>query len=543
MDELLSVASLHALAYCERLFFLEEVERIRIADAAVYAGRELHVGIAPDDPGEVERLSLESEELGLRGALDVLRRRDGELIPYEHKRGRSAGDKGARAAWHSDRIQLGAYSLLVEKARGVTVREGRVRYHADSATVRVPIDAELRAEVVSSIARANELRRSIDRPPVTDNARLCVRCSLAPVCLPEEARLAGDPALTPLRLLPAHPTGETVHVTDQGATVGRSGNELRIRTKEGDETKIPIVEVGQVVLHGFAQISTQAIRLCAEREIGVHWQTMGGGVIASLAPGAAPAQRHLRQFAALADEHRALALAKRLVAAKLEGQLRYLLRATRSQSERTASTTAAVESLRSALRGVSRASNREGLLGYEGHGAAAYFGAFPDLIDACLREDFAMDGRNRRPPKDRVNALLGFGYSSLYREVLAAIIAVGLHPGLGFYHQPRSAAHTLALDVMEIFRVPIVDMAVVGAINRRTFDPVADFRCVPGQVLLSETGRTKLIEVFERRKVDQWKHPVTKYSLSYVRMIELEVRLLEKEWMGEGGLFANLRLR
>jgi CRISPR-associated protein Cas1 len=96
---------------------------------------------------------------------------------------------------------------------------------------------------------------------------------------------------------------------------------------------------------------------------------------------------------------------------------------------------------------------------------------------------------------------------------------------------------------MELFRVAIVDMAVMAAINRRTFDPVQDFRLSPGQVLLSDTGRRKVIEVIERRKADEWRHSVVGYSLSYARLIELEVRLLEKEWSGEGGLFAKFRLR
>lgn len=542
-EPLISVGALHALAYCERLYYLEEVERIRLADAAVFAGRELHQSLDDDEEGRMERLSYESDVLGLRGALDVLRRRDGSLIPYEHKRGRAAGSKGARAAWDTDRLQLAAYALLVEEAHGVPIAEGRVRYHADGVTVRVPIDPELRAQVANAVARARALRESIERPPITTNERLCARCSLVPVCLPEEARLAGDPALTPLRLISAHPAGQTIHITDHGATVGRSGHELRVRTKEGQETKIPIVEVGQLVLHGFAQISTQALRLCAERELGVHWVTSGGAIIGSLAPGAPPAQRHLRQFTALGDERRALDLARRLVIAKLESQLKYILRATRGPAARSSLAERSADQLRLALRGAARASSREQLLGHEGAGAAAYFEAFPELIEENLRSTFSMDGRSRRPPRDRVNALLSYGYSTLYREMLAAIIAVGLHPGVGFYHQPRSAAHTLALDVMELFRVPLVDMAVVAAINRRSFDEAADFRTTPGQVLLSESGRDKMLATLERRKTDEWRHPVVGYSLSYARMLELEVRLLEKEWMGEGGLFARMRLR
>ncbi|HEU4733914.1 MAG TPA: type I-MYXAN CRISPR-associated endonuclease Cas1 [Kofleriaceae bacterium] len=545
MDEqLINVGALHALIYCERLFYLEEVERIRVADAAVFAGRRLHqeIALAEDELG-VEYQSFASEDLGVRGSVDVLRRRSGELIPYEHKRGRAAGKKAAREAWATDRVQVGAYALLVEDAYRQRVEEGRVRYHADAVTVRVPIDDALRAEVAAAIERARALRRSVERPPVTPNERLCVRCSLAPVCLPEEARLGADPEFTPIRLLPPHPDGQTIHVLEHGATVGRSGEELKVRIRDGGETRVPSAEVGQLVLHGFAQITTQALRLCAEREIGVHWMTMGGGVIGSFAPGAAPGQRHLRQFAALTDAVRVVALARRLVVAKLEAQLRYLLRATRHEGGRGPEVEVAVRQLRTALHGASKADTLAALLGHEGGGAAAYFSVLCELIDPDLREHFVLDGRSRRPPRDRVNALLSYGYGMLYREVLTAIIAVGLHPGVGFYHQPRSSAHTLALDLMELFRVPLIDMAMIGAINRRTFDPLADFRFAPGQVLLSDTGRRKAIEVIERRKADEWRHSVVGYSLSYARLIELEVRLLEKEWMGEGGLFAKFRLR
>lgn len=544
MDEpLLSVGSLHALVYCERLFYLEEVERLRVADAAVFAGRRLHEEIALEEGDDaIERLTFESEELGLRGAVDVLRRRGGELIPYEHKRGRAAGKRGAREAWRTDRVQVAAYALLIEEAYGCRVAEGRVRYHADSVMVRVPIDDALRAEVAETVRRGRALRVSVERPPVTSNERACVRCSLAPVCLPEESRLGADPSFSPLRLLPAHPDGQAVHILEHGATVGRDGEQLKIRTREGAETRLPTADVGQLILHGFAQITTQALRLCTDRDIGVHWVTMGGDVIGSLAPGAAPAQRHLRQFAALTDPGRAVELARKVVVAKLESQLRYLLRATRD-GKRTETVERAAAALRASLRSASHAAALPELLGHEGGGAAAYFSVLCELIDEALREDFVLDGRTRRPPRDRVNALLSYAYGMLYREVLTAIIAVGLHPGVGFYHQPRSASHTLALDLMELFRVPIVDMAIVGAINRRTFDPREDFRVAPGQVLLSDSGRRKVIEAIERRKADEWRHSVVGYSLSYARLIELEVRLLEKEWMGEGGLFARFRLR
>ncbi len=125
----------------------------------------------------------------------------------------------------------------------------------------------------------------------------------------------------------------------------------------------------------------------------------------------------------------------------------------------------------------------------------------------------------------------------------AAILAVGLEPALGFYHEPRSSAPPLALDLMELFRVPLVDMPVIASINRGQWDPEDDFVVTGPRVWLSDEGRKKLIEVYERRKAESWRHSVVNYSLSYARLIELEVRLLEKEWTGAPGLFARFRLR
>lgn len=541
-DSLLSVGSLHALVYCERLFYLEEVERIRVADAAVFAGRRLHEEVGAEADGEFKKLSFASVDLGIRGTVDVLRHRDGTLIPYEHKRGRSAGKNGQREAWQTDRIQVGAYAMLVEEASGRDVPVARIRYHADKVTVSVAVDESLRAEVRTTIARARALRETIQRPPVTTNERLCIRCSLAPVCLPEEARLGQDDAVEPVRLLPAHPRGQVLHVADQGARVGRSGEEIAVEDREGGVVHIPVRGLDQIVLHGFAQISTQALRLCSDHDVGVQWMTLGGSLVAATATTAFPAQRHLRQFQALTDSVVALGLAKRLVAAKIEGQLRFLLRATRGQS-RTSEQRKAIAVMKDALRLAAHVGDTSALLGCEGNAAAAYFGIFDTLLVDTLDKRLRFQGRTKRPPLDRVNTLLGFGYGMLYREVLAAITAVGLHPGIGFYHRPRSAAHPLALDLMEVFRVPIVDMALVAALNRCTFSADSDFAEAGSGFVLTDLGRRKAIETIERRRADTWRHDVVGYSLSYARMVELEVRLLEKEWMKEGNLFARFRLR
>ncbi len=540
----LRVSALHALAYCDRLFYLEEAEELYTQNAEVFAGRRLHAELEKQEGEEWEDLFLESESLGLRGRVDALRTRDGQIVPYEHKRGRAARDeKNQPQPWDSDRLQILAYACLLESALGIEVAEGRIRYHADNVLVKVPVTPEGRQEVRDAIARARMLRVSPYRPPVTENERLCARCSLAPVCLPEEARLAHDRAWQPVRLFPQDDDRQVVHVLEPGARVGRTGDRLKIDRRDKPLEIVPVRQVGQVVLHSFSQISTQALHLCAEQEIGVHWVSGGGRYIGSLETRRGSIQRRIAQYKALSDPATCLRLAKQLVTCRGKGQRQFLMRGQRGMDDVPDRLSGAIAQIKTLLKQIDRADSLESLLGMEGNMAALYFGALPCLLGAAVPQELHFDDRNRRPPKDRFNALLGFGYALLLKDVMNAILAVGLEPALGFYHQPRSQAAPLALDLMEIFRVPLVDLPIVGAVNRGQWDVQADFEVRGEQVWLSEMGRKKFIDLYEQRKADVWKHPVTGYSLTYRRLLELEVRLLEKEWLGEGGLFAQVTLR
>lgn len=536
------VMALHALAYCERLFYLEEVEEIRVADERVYAGRTLHEELGEGE--ERSTFNLESEALGLVGRLDAVRHRDGSWTPVEHKRGRAFRHAdGPAAAWPSDALQVSAYGLLLEEHAGAGVAEGRVRYHADGVTVRVPLDAEARASVSRAVERARELRASTERPPVTPNENLCIRCSLAPVCLPEEERLAGDDAWEPVRLFPPDHEGADLHVTNPGTRIGRSGEQLYVDAPGEERRTYPINSLRSVSIHGYAQLSAQALHAAASKGVSLHWFSGGGRYVGALAAGPGPVQRRIRQYRALVDPEFRLGLAGRLVHARAEGQLRYLLRATRGSKPRPKAVIEAVASIRAALKECPGAGAVDSLRGYEGSAARAWYSAIGCLLGSEVPDELRPAGRSRRPPRDRFNALLSFGYSLLHRSVLEAVLVVGLEPAFGFYHTPRSSAPPLVLDLMELFRLPVWDVPLIGSINRRQWDPQADFTATGPAVWLSDAGRRKAIALFERRLEEKWKHPITDYSLSYARTIELEVRLLEKEWTGRPGLFARARLR
>jgi CRISPR-associated protein Cas1 len=541
--EPLRVNALHALAYCPRLFYLEEVEELYTQDAAVFAGRRLHTELERDEAGLWETLTLESEALGLRGKVDALRTRNGQTIPYEHKRGRCyRGVDNQPQAWESDQLQVLAYACLIEAVLGVTILEGRIRYHADNVLVKIPVDQAGRQAVSEAVERANQLQQTTERPPIATNERLCARCSLATVCLPEETRFVQNPEHQPVRLFPEDDDREILHILEPGTRVGKSGEQIKITKLDGSVKALPARQVGQLVLHGTVQASTQVLHFCADREIGVHFLSGGGKYIGSFDTRQGSIQRRIRQYKALSQPEVCLPLARQLVICRGQSQRKFLMRGLRGAAEGGARSAAAVEQIQRVLKQVAEASSLASLLGYEGNMAKLYFGALPELLSDAA-EEFQFCDRNRRPPKDRFNCLISYGYSMLLKDVMNAILAVGLEPVLGFYHQPRTQAPPLALDLMEIFRVPLVDLTVMGSINRGQWHPVEDFDIKGEQVFLSDGGRRKLIQLYERRKEESWKHPMLDYSLTYRRLIELEVRLLEKEWMGEGGLFAQLVIR
>jgi CRISPR-associated protein Cas1 len=260
-------------------------------------------------------------------------------------------------------------------------------------------------------------------------------------------------------------------------------------------------------------------------------------------PTAGQVQRRIRQYRALTDEAVCLRLAKQLVHAKIESQHRYLLRASRGDEGSRQRLSPHLAAIQDALRLAATADSRDALRGYEGTAAVHYFESLRSLLGTQVADELRSTVRSRRPPLDRFNALLSYGYGLLHTAVMRAVLASGLEPALGFFHTPRSAAYPLVLDLMELFRVLLWDMVLIGSLNRGQWDPVADFTVTRAKVWLSDEGRKKAIALFEARLQESWKHSVLNYSLSYARTIELEARLLEKEWTGEPGLFAQSRLR
>jgi len=295
-------------------------------------------------------------------------------------------------------------------------------------------------------------------------------------------------------------------------------------------------ETCQVNLFGNAQISTQAVQALCEAEVPICYFSMGGwfyGITTGLNERNVFLRR--RQFRLAEEDCFALRLARCLVAGKVRNQ-RTLLQ--RNHIEPKRNTLAALKEM--ADRAESATALDE-LLGIEGNAARLYFGDFAGMIKPDQAEgdshpvdsfSFDFEGRNRRPPRDPINALLSLGYSLLAKDLMVACYAVGFDPYVGYYHQPRFGRPALALDLMEPMRPLIVDSAVLTAVNTGMVSP-RDFTRVAQSVALTPTGRKGFFRAYEMRMDTLVTHPLFDYRVSYRRLLEIQARLLARVLDGE----------
>jgi len=278
------------------------------------------------------------------------------------------------------------------------------------------------------------------------------------------------------------------------------------------------------------QISTQAVQELCRRGVPVVYFSHGGWLY-GVTSGMTHKNVELRrlQFAAAENVQRSLALARRIVAAKIRNT-RTMLR--RNGDEVPAGDLAWLKDLATSAETVDNAAS---LLGIEGTAARVYFGSFARMLrppTATAKWDFDFTGRNRRPPRDPVNAMLSLAYALLAKDLTATLVAVGFDPYLGFYHRPRYGRPALALDLMEEFRPLVADSVVLAAINTGVVRSADVIRRGAG-VALTDSGRGRFIDAYERRMDELVTHPVFGYRISYRRVLEVQARLLARHLAGE----------
>lgn len=566
--DLLPVRMLNEYAYCPRLFHLMHVEGRWADNVYTEEGREVHRRVdrlehvlpdpdadpAPktkarerddgDEPPAISRsVSLGSEQLGLTAKLDLVSTAGDEAVPVETKRGRVPNNP--ERSWEPERVQLMAQGLLLRE-HGYRTDHG-VLYFAGSRTrVEVPFSVELEALTLRLLAEARGAATRTRLPDPLEDSPKCNGCSLSGICLPDETLALrqvppipqAEGATAVRRLYPAREDALPLYVQEQGARVGKRGEVLLVTKGEEELGRAKLKNVSQLVICGNVSVSAQTIQLLCEASIPVvhlsrgHWFY---GVTQGIT--LRNAYDRAAQFRAAADPERVLSFARALVAAKGANQ-RTLLQRNGSPRPETE-----VTEMATLVRKVEHVPEVGALLGLEGAIAAKYFSRFGSMLrPRDFDAEWNFQARNRRPPRDPVNALLSFGYAMLSKECTVALLSEGLDPWWGLFHQPRHGRPALALDLMEEFRPLVVDSAVLTAVNTGMVG-AGDFLRSQAACVLNDRGRKAFIRAYEARLDQLVTHPLFDYRCSWRSVIRLQARLFARWLRGDVPAYVGMTTR
>lgn len=327
----------------------------------------------------------------------------------------------------------------------------------------------------------------------------------------------------------------TLYVQTQGSYLRLDHETLKVDIEKKTVLQLPLHHLGGLVVFGNVLLSPFLIHRCAEDGRSIVWLTRSGRFKARIS-GMTSGNVLLRraQHAALDSDAMTLELCKHIVAGKLQNSRTVLLRGARENG-----TPVQQQELRLAAKAHADAIKRlpqlrylDELRGVEGDAAKAYFSVFDHMI-RTNKNDFLFKGRNRRPPRDAVNALMSFIYGMLRNECTAALEGVGLDPQVGFLHALRPGRHSLALDLMEEFRSPFADRFVLTLINLAQIQADGFTSRPGGAVELTEEARKKVVVAYQKRKQDEVTHPVLGKPIPFGMIAHVQARLMARHLRGD----------
>jgi len=557
-------------AYCPRLFYFMEVEGIFLPSADTEKGLAVHRRVdrpsaEPSDdeeevdaakPKSVRKLTLTSKTLGLTATLDIAEISGKIAVPVEYRKGRPKrtalapppDDPGEAEepplsrpeAWPTDRVQVGLQAILLKES-GYEVPKAVLYYAAEKLRMDVVVDDALESEALSVLEAAKQCANGPRPLPLVNDAR-CVRCSLQPICLPDEVnqQRSVEPSeeMTPRKIWPPRDDGIHVVAQLQGVKVGVKGMAMTITDKDGQLLKdVPLANVESLSLLGSVQISTQAVHALADKGIPIAYLSAAGRLVAMIDPmDSVSADIRRAQVRKLDAEEFRVELSRSLISAKIMNQRTLLMRNHSALPENVAT-----DLVKEAER-ARAAESVDSVRGHEGQAAAIYFQHFAGMFKGPLAAEFDVNGRQRRPPPDPINACISLAYSVLTHECVAALRLARLEPSIGAYHVSRPGRPALALDLMEPFRPIIADSIAVAAFNRGELTE-GHFQRTAAGCALTDAGRKAFFNAYGRRMDVEVTHPVFEYRLSYRRMLVLHARLIAAWLLGEVPTLAFLTTR
>ena len=337
----------------------------------------------------------------------------------------------------------------------------------------------------------------------------------------------------------------TLYVTTPQSRLRLDNDTLRVDLEEETRLRVPLHHLSSVVCFGHVGVSLPLMHRLADGGIALVLLDVNGRFMARLeGPTGGNVLLRQAQHRAQADAGFTGELARRIVAGKLKNQRHVLLRGARDSksSDDSLALTRAAQHLAASLRALPVAATMEAIRGVEGEAARTYFAATPLLVRADERAAFTMDGRSRRPPRDRMNALLSFLYAMLMNDCRSACEAAGLDPQIGFLHAVRPGRASLALDLMEEFR-PLADRMALTLVNRQQVRADEFAQREGGAVQLSDEARKTVLVAYQERKQEVLAHPLLAEPMPLGLVPLVQARLLARHVRGEAREYPPFTLR
>lgn len=327
----------------------------------------------------------------------------------------------------------------------------------------------------------------------------------------------------------------TLYVQTQGAYVRLDHETLKLEVEREPKLQVPLQHLGGMALFGNVLVSPFLIHRFAEDGRSIAWFGTTGRFKARLAgPTTGNVLLRRAQYEAQADPCRTAAVARSIVAGKVRNARSVVQRAAREavSPEEAVPLESAAIGLASVLKQLPREAGVDGIRGLEGQAGRLYFECFSAMVRAD-KEAYAFNGRNRRPPRDRINALLSFVYALVLSDCVAACEGVGLDPQFGYLHALRSGRPSLALDLQEELRPILADRLALSLVNRRQIRPQDFEDREGGAVHLNDAGRKKVLVAYQKRKKEEAGHPVLGQKVPLGLVPHVQARLLARHLRGD----------
>lgn len=319
----------------------------------------------------------------------------------------------------------------------------------------------------------------------------------------------------------------TLYVTTPEAYLSKDGLNVVISVKQNEIFRIPIHNIEQIITFGYMGASPGLMKLCADNGVSLTFLSPQGRYISrSQGPTKGNVLLRKAQYKNSDDESYSIHLCKLFIGGKIQNYRNILRRFIRDNGEDAAIEYAAKELLR-CKRKVLNADSIDSVRGIEGEAANTYFSVFSHLL-LNQKDDFVFNGRNRRPPKDAINAMLSFVYTLICNDMTAALETVGLDPYVGFMHTLRPGRASLALDMMEELRAYLGDRLVLSLINRRQIT-IKDFlQQGDNGIIMTDSGRKTILVAWQNRKKEQITHPYLNEKVSIGLLPYIQSMLLAR---------------